>query len=117
MEPLKILDRLLTWAGLRTTQGKLMRPRKDARIFRPGGVWGDAIGYMRFPDKVHGHKQTFPRPGDILITRMAHGADLVSIFQTVEPCGNPNDMFFADVEPIGRVDEVPIEVRVNIDEA
>ena len=85
---------------------KLKKPSKEAVTFEAGGGWGDAIGYSEYPYRVHGWKQRKPVKGDVLTTQMKSGKMLVSIFQQIDRCGDPPDMFFAVVEPIGYSDEV-----------
>jgi len=76
-------------------------------IFDYGGEWGDRITKMEWPKKnnenlasIVGWKNPKPQIGDKLRVPMQSGKILVCKFVFIEYCGNPADMFFADIEPI-----------------
>jgi hypothetical protein len=82
-------------------------PRKDARTFKVGGGWGDAITWFDFKTgRVSGHKTPKPKVGDVLTSQMQSGKIGVFLFASVEPCGDPPDMFFGTVTPVGYADEL-----------
>jgi hypothetical protein len=87
-----------------------LAPRKDATVFKVGGGWGDSIqwsfGGEGFPCKVNGWKTPKPIEGDVLTCEMQSGRTCVWIFAKVEPCRDVHDMFFADVELAGYLDEL-----------
>lgn len=82
--------------------------RDDARIYalRGDNVWGHSITWSTAPgdrdlDVNHGrivgwlsHK---PRKGDVLAVAMASGKWGKWLIEKVDHCGDPHDMFFADV--------------------
>lgn len=82
------------------------RPREGAKLFKVGGNWGDAIGWSNFPTRVHGWKTPMPEEGDILTCEMQSGKTGVWIFGKVEPCRDPEDMFFAKVAGVDYTDNV-----------
>jgi len=80
----------------------------ETMVFTVGGGWGDRISVDEWPKKndgnlasVNGHKNPIPRVGDILMVPCESGKTMRCKFVAVRPCGNPADMFFADIEPIG----------------
>lgn len=84
-----------------------LKPRKGARLFKIGGGWGDRISFSEWPSlRVNGHKTPKPVVGDVLTSAMESGKTLVFLFVSVEPCGDPPDMFFGTVEPVGYADEL-----------
>lgn len=88
----------------------ITKPRKDALCFKVGGFWGDSIkfqGYQTDSEKQHVVGWKTPRPvvGDILIADMESGKTGVWVFQKIEYCNDPRDMFFADVLAQGHSDD------------
>jgi hypothetical protein len=81
-------------------------PRAGAKLYECGGGWGNAINFINYPEQVYGFKRDFPVRGDILTCAMQSGKTLVLIFNKIEPCGDPSDMFFASVTPAGYTDEI-----------
>ena len=86
-------------------------PPEYLQTFVFGGNWGDRIELRgEWPkttdDKlqVAGWKNPMPKEGDILLIPMQSGKTLKCKFIEVRPCGDPADMFFADVEPIRYTD-------------
>lgn len=78
-----------------------------AMVFTVGGGWGDRIRIDEWPKKndgnlasVSGHKNPKPQVGDILRVPCKSGKIMRCKFVAVQPCGNPADMFFADIEAI-----------------
>ena len=69
-----------------------------------GGSWGDQIVF--FPkwnvgsenQKVCGWKEQIPSIGDELLVPAQSGKTMVFEFLSIDRPGDPNDMFFADVE-------------------
>jgi len=70
-----------------------------------GGGWGNAINIDNWPEsenekqvvKVHGFKNPKPLVGDLLRIPMKSGKVLINRFVSVKNCGDPADMFFAEV--------------------
>lgn len=89
-----------------TKKLKTPEPRKNARLFKIGGGWGNAVEWMTWDTRVNGWKTPTPVDGDILTCEMKSGKTAVWIFDKVEPCGDPADMFFATVAPVGYTDEI-----------
>ena len=80
----------------------------EAMTFTVGGGWGDRITINEWPKRdnenlasVYGHKNPIPRIGDTLRVPCKSGKVMLCKFVDVRPCGDPADMFFADVEGIG----------------
>lgn len=80
-----------------------------SREYTMGNVWGDSIQWSDiaafnrpFTDKsifrVTGWKSNKPKPGDTLKAEFEKSW-IWFRFKKVEPCGDPHDMFFADVSP------------------
>lgn len=68
--------------------------------------WGNSIAWTDWPKmKVHGHLYRKPEVGDILVCKFTSGAVHEFQFTDVEYCGNPRDMFFADVKHIGEIND------------
>lgn len=64
-----------------------------------GGYWGDKIQWSgEFQKRVVGWKCSRPSEGDWFL--VGRSASIVSVFQfsKVVYCGDPSDMFFADVD-------------------
>ena len=75
-----------------------------------GGGWGNAINFSDFKageekQKVYGCKHRFPVEGDVVQVPMQSGKKGYWLFVSIEPCGDPRDMFFATVEALGYEDE------------
>jgi hypothetical protein len=72
------------------------------------GGWGNDIVVDQWPKKdnselasVYGWLNPKPQEGDKLHVPMKSGKTLLCEFVKVRPCGDPADMFFADVKPLG----------------
>jgi hypothetical protein len=91
-------------------KSKNPKPRIAAVLFKVGGGWGNSIEWTSFPSSVHGWKTPLPVAGDVLAAPMESGKTLVLIFSKVRPCGDPADMFFADVEAVGYSDEIAFDL-------
>ena len=80
----------------------------DIAYYDHGGVWGDNIQFSgKMADgRVVGWKGHMPRRGDLLFVRTQ--SDLVSVwrFEATRRAGNPRDMFFGEVTPMGYVGEI-----------
>lgn len=81
---------------------------KKPETYKVGGGWGDAIEWTidsidRFKKgegevfKVAGWKQRKPRIGDKLVGEFENSV-IEFEFTKIKPCGNPADMFFAEVK-------------------
>lgn len=81
-------------------------PRKNARLYQIGGMWGNAVNWSEFPKQVVGWKNHKPTNGDILTCEMVSGKTAVWIFEKVDLCDRPPDMFFATVSFAGYLDEI-----------
>lgn len=84
---------------------------KAQQTFTFGGDWGNRIELFENwpkkegePIKIVGWKNPKPKKGDILLMKMRSGSTLKCKFTTVKYCGDPADMFFADLEPIEYLD-------------
>ncbi len=73
----------------------------------PGG-WGNHIAWSTSPfkgDGVHGSvvgfcRGRFPEVGELIVSKFQSGRYFYVAVTKVEPCKNPNDMFFADVKVV-----------------
>lgn len=85
---------------------------KDKRTYKAGGGWGDSIVIDKYAidgkpfARVHGWKNPLPVKGDLLLIPMESGKTIVGRFIKIEPCGDPPDMFFADVKLLGYEEEI-----------
>jgi hypothetical protein len=76
------------------------------------GLWGNNIGwsqpeqFQKISDhktfKVYGHCPRIPKVGQTLLGEFVNSW-IKFEFVEVRPCGNPSDMFFAEVKPIEQV--------------
>jgi hypothetical protein len=74
-------------------------------VYEFGGGWGDALTWDDFREgRCHGFKRRIPKIGDLAVAKMESGRKLVCKFTKVEPCGDPVDMFFANVEMVDYAD-------------
>lgn len=86
----------------------------DPRHYTQGGMWGRNISFPRgwkrdqIQQRVAGHWSPKPRKGDLLFVEMQSGKTAVCIFDEVEHCGDPPDMFFGYVSTLGYTDELEI---------
>jgi hypothetical protein len=93
---------------------------EEKRRYDIGGGWGNAVNWHSPKDnpgtRVVGWQSRIPRIGDYLVSKMQDGEDGCYRFTKVEPCGDPADMFFADVEGVAYAKDVPDlpERKVNI---
>lgn len=86
---------------------------ENQQTFHFGGGWGDNI--QVFGDwpidsellKVVGWKNPMPKEKDILLIPMQSGQTLKCAFVKINYCGDPADMFFADVKAIEYVEPPP----------
>ena len=85
-------------------------PEKGAVTYSTGGGWGDRIQWMTFPTGIVGWKDRLPNDGDYLTCEMKSGRVGVFQMKNVKPCGDPRDMFFADTEALGYVDEIGFDL-------
>jgi hypothetical protein len=69
--------------------------------------WGDCIQWM-CKDQISGHTRPLPKEGDDLLCKMESGRVGIYRFTKVNPCTDPSDMWFADVEGVGYAED---EVR------
>lgn len=75
------------------------RALRGTRVYKIGGGWGSSINWSGESNtRVHGWKTPRPHAGDRLHADMQSGRTGVYIFTKVDPCRDPEDMFFADVE-------------------
>jgi hypothetical protein len=89
-----MLSRLWAWMT------KLPSPfRNGAVVYEVGGGWGDAINVMDGWSVV-GWKYRIPEVGDELRVPMRSGTTMRCAFVKIKRCGDPSDMFFADVCPV-----------------
>jgi len=85
-------------------------PDKDM-TFDIGGGWGDRIQIDEWPKKnneglasVIGWKNPKPKKGDKLRVPLESGKTMLCEFVDVRYCGNPADMFFADIKSLNYID-------------
>lgn len=90
-----------------------MKPHsKEQRTYKIGGGWGDSIIIDKYAvdgksfTKVHGWKNPLPIKGDLLLIPMKSGKTVIGKFIKIKPCGDPPDMFFADVKLLGYEEKV-----------
>jgi hypothetical protein len=93
-------------------QTKLVMPREGAATYQVGGGWGDRIEWLDKATltRIAGWKTVKPQEGDVLTCEMQSGKTAVWLIQTVEHCGNPRDMFFADVLLVGYKGEIDFDL-------
>jgi hypothetical protein len=72
-------------------------------------AWGFHIGWTEYPTKVYGHYTPQPEKGDRFEQKMKSGFIGVFEFEKVEYCRDPEDMFFADMKPLGYKHELEAE--------
>ena len=71
------------------------------------GAWGRTITWDEFPYRLHGWWSPLPCENDILLSdRLESGRTGAWRFAKVRACGDPQDMFFAEMEPLGYTDEI-----------
>ena len=70
--------------------------------------WGDRIGWSDYPKRINGHLSQKPSKGDYITCEMKSGKIGVFRVASIEYCRDPQDMFFANVEPLGYEDELSI---------
>jgi hypothetical protein len=64
--------------------------------------WGNNICWMDFESRrISGHTTPLPCVGDELLCQMQSGKTARFRFVKVEPCVDPSDMWFGNVEDIG----------------
>jgi hypothetical protein len=112
MTPFVRLLRAAHWRPGKSSPGE----RVDARRFVITGDrhWGASITYTDRGSprdlanfRVHGWVSPLPRVGDVLLVPMQSGRWCECVFVSVEPCGNPRDMFFATCASLERYAELP----------
>lgn len=71
--------------------------------------WGDSINIDKINKnssfRIHGWLPNIPRNGDKLIYKAQSGKYISGYIVNVECCGDPRDMFFADVIPFEYLNE------------
>lgn len=70
-------------------------------IYSDHKSWGNNIGDWEgivTKGRAYGHLTPLPKNGDKLQVDTKSGKKIIFYFTNVEPCGNPRDMFFADVQ-------------------
>lgn len=92
-------------------------PPEGAVAFKIGIGWGDSIKFNSYTQdsdtqRVTGWKNPKPKVGDVLTCKLDNGKVGVWIFQTLEYCGNPADMFFGTVYGIGYLDDPELGFKV-----
>lgn len=78
----------------------------EPRTYTVGGGWGCHVEWMTPHAKVWGHQPRRPRKGDRIHSAMQSGRTGVYEVVEVEYCWDLDDMFFADVTPLGYLDEL-----------
>jgi hypothetical protein len=74
------------------------------------GEWGNRIEWQDFKKRtVRGWKQRCPRVGDLIKCPMQSGSDGVFKITSVEEMTDPPDMFFAETEGVGYLDDLKEE--------
>ncbi len=82
-------------------------PAQEPHIYSTsGGYWGCHVEWLTDHEKVWGHHPTIPSVGDRIHSPMQSGRTGVYEVTAVERCRDPDDMFFADVTPLGYLDEL-----------
>lgn len=79
------------------------KPRQDARVFDTRtAVWGNNVEWTDIASRhVVGWTEPLPQVGDVLKSPMASGKVGLFVFVKVDPCRDPDDMFFGQVEQFG----------------
>lgn len=88
-------------------------PRADASTYTVNGGWGDRIEWFNPQDglkRVVGWKTPKPQEGDVLTCEMQSGKTGVWLFQKIDHAHGVNDMFFADVLPVGYAGEIAFDL-------
>jgi hypothetical protein len=80
-------------------------PDASAEVIKLGGTWGNHVGWTRPGERVAGHRSPRPKVGDLLRSPMESGRDGLFRLTAVKMCSDPSDMYFADVEWAGYIDE------------
>ena len=69
--------------------------------------WGNHIAWQTYPserDNVHGTVvgfcRQFPKVGELIVSKGSSGMYHYVAVTKVKPCGNPSDMFFAEVRAV-----------------
>lgn len=79
-------------------------PYEVSHLSPDDNCWGNRISFRDYPERVDGHKSPRPNEGDLFAHRLESGKIGVFKFTDVDKCVDPNDMFFADVEAVDRVE-------------
>ena len=95
-------------AWLKRKFQRTVKPRADARVFDTRtAFWGNNVEWLDIATRrVVGWTEPLPQVGDVLKSPMQSGRVGLFVFTQVEPCRNPNDMFFGHVEQVG-YEELP----------
>jgi hypothetical protein len=76
--------------------------------------WGDRLDWFDYDKRrISGHLQRKPVVGDEVLFRMSSGKTARYAVTSVEYCGDPRDMFFADVMDIGYEGDEPLNPVVE----
>ena len=68
--------------------------------------WGYQISWFDWNKRrIYGHLSPLPKEGDTFTYAMKSGKRALFKIIKVEPCGNPPDMFWADVEDVKYIEE------------
>lgn len=99
-----IRNYILNWRRNRFEQQmKRLNPNQFRYKLWEHRTWGDNIEIRKVHEKyfsVVGWLQRLPKLGDELIYETPEGQIALGCFINVEYCGNPKDMFFADIVPL-----------------
>ncbi len=82
--------------------------KKDGKpvMFEMFGGWGNRIEWQDFAKRtVRGWKQKTPKVGDLIKCPMQSGNDGLFRVTSVEQMSDPADMFFAETEPVGYLND------------
>lgn len=93
------------------------RPKKiqlTGYIYQPCSGWGNSIRWKDFKKRqIVGWQQRKPEIGDEIRFKMQSKKTAQFVVIEVEHCGDPKDMFFADVVDIGYVGEKPLNPNIK----
>jgi hypothetical protein len=85
----------------------------DCRLYdNRNNNWGDRVSLDERVNngepyyKCNGHLTPLPNVGDVVVKTFGKG-DVACMFVEVEPCGNPEDMFFGVVATLNYISEIP----------
>jgi hypothetical protein len=69
--------------------------------------WGDSISFLDWDSmQITGHMTPLPEVGDYMTIKMESGKNALFKITKIEPCGNPKDQFFGEVQGLGYIEDI-----------